>query len=159
MYSVPRIQIAVIRATANDPQRNDTYKQASAFYASIESAVARLVNLAHFEVLRSNIARRRWWVFALAIGALLGLGAFAVLVGTSKSPAAAASDTILLFDPGTQWSGVAKALTANCGTAPIKVQLVGAPQPGWITLRLLGPEPCAGALLTVPSSVIPGGKP
>jgi hypothetical protein len=153
-----REAIAVIRTTANDPQRHDAYKQASAFYASIEPAVARLVNLAHFEVLRSTIARRRWWVFILAIGALLGLGAFAVLVGTGKSPAAAASDTILLFDPGNQWSGLAKALTANCGTAPLKVQLVGAPQPGWITVRLLSPEPCAGALLTVPSSVMPGEK-
>ena len=54
--------IAEIRATKHDLSSDD-YRKASDFFASLEPPVSRLVNLAHFEVLRRNLKRAEWPLF------------------------------------------------------------------------------------------------
>jgi hypothetical protein len=60
------------------------YQEGAAFLDENFDAIARLAYLAHYELLRSNLRRRQWLLFVLAIFAIGGLGLFAVKVGSVK---------------------------------------------------------------------------
>ena len=72
--------IRKISETKDTPLSED-YRNASDFFASLEPPVSRLVNLAQFELLRRNFKRAELPLFFFAIGALVGLGMFAVFTG------------------------------------------------------------------------------
>jgi hypothetical protein len=149
--------IKEIRKTKGD-RDGDAYKRASAFYTSLDGIAWKLINLAHFEVLRRNFEHRQPLLFALALGALIGLGTFAVF-GGGKTDVASRPDgkgaTRLLLTPGSGWTEVANALTVACGDAPLPAQIkAGESQSGWVELQLLGPPACAGVELSLPTRVV-----
>jgi hypothetical protein len=90
MLALRQQAIEDIRRNADQPQSQD-YQRAAKFFASLEPSVARLVDLAHFELLRHNLQRSAGPLFALAVGALVGLGLFAVFAGAAKKAAPATS--------------------------------------------------------------------
>jgi hypothetical protein len=107
--------------------------------------------------MRGNLKRKEFPLFFLAIGALVGVGTYAVLVGSAKSDSVGREGTgaILQLVPGNEWINVARAFTDACGDmAPLKAQLIAEPEPGWIVVRVLTPEACAGITLSIPSHLI-----
>ena len=150
--------IKTVRAYVNNLNAPE-YIAANQFLSNITSPLSRLTNLAHFEVMRSNLKDSEPILFLLAIGALVGLGAFAVLTGSYKDSNGENADaSIITFIPGKQWENVGAALGKICGdTGPSKVQLLSAPDPSWVRIRLLSPENCAGVILTLPASFIRAG--
>ncbi|HEY4942693.1 MAG TPA: hypothetical protein VII56_14790 [Rhizomicrobium sp.] len=55
--------------------------EALEFFPKIAGQTVRILSLAHFEVLRDDLTRREPLLFALAVGAIVGIGAFAVITG------------------------------------------------------------------------------
>ena len=74
-----------IRNNAAKPD-SDAYKEGRAFLDDIQESMANLTYFAHYEKLRGNLHRAEPTLFALALGAILGLGTFAVFTGTAKPP-------------------------------------------------------------------------
>ena len=144
-------------ATAQDPAVSfANQKSAANYFSSLEPATSRLVNLAQFEALRRSFIRAEWPLFGLASAALVGLMVFAVFSGVPKKPdVAATSRAVMEFAPGRNWSEVSAALTQACGdAAPLKAQVLGLPQKGWVELRLLGPDACSGMTISLPAHVV-----
>src|SRR5207253_1275142 len=97
-------------------------------------------------------------MFVLAIFAFAGLGAFAGL--STREKEITSGTTSVQFDPGDGWNAVAKAFADACGKGGlVKSEVVGAPQRGWIQLRLLSPEGCAGMQVSMPARVIAAPTP
>jgi hypothetical protein len=152
--------------------QSSQYTSASDFLTDIVDSLSRLTNLAHFEILRANLNAAVPKLFILAIGALIGLGVFAVFSGNGKTgkdntpdvgnkpvactPASCEDGPTVPLVTGAGWSAIGTQYAAVCGEAPIKVQLLGNSQSGWIRVRLLAPEACAGIVLPLPiGTVIP----
>jgi hypothetical protein len=152
-----RQAIAKIAESKQDPT-NDDYKRASEFFASLEPSVSRLVNLAHFEVLRRNLKRAGKPLFLFAIGTLVGLGVFAVFTGSGKKREvdAGMARTTLQLVSGKRLSDLGKEFADACGgdAVPLEAQLIGEPRPGWMAFRLVTPDTCSGLLISVPAHVI-----
>lgn len=143
------------RSLAGTPKAAD-YLDARRFLTEIEPAMVRLTNLAHFEMLRNRMRAAEPTLFVLAIGALLGLGAFAVFAGSKddKSTADAQGPTVVLY-PGKDWSDIAGALAKACGpNATPKAQLLDGSDPQWARVRLLSPEGCAGVIVPLPAAAV-----
>jgi hypothetical protein len=147
-----RAAIRAIQATKGNSESTE-YKEASGFFASLEPATARIANLAHFESLRRNFKRKEPLLFLLSAAALICLGIFAISSGRNDAGQAALAQPVAIeVSPGKSWAEFAKAFSDACGDAgPLKAQLVGTPQPGWVALRLLAPAGCSGMLLSVPA--------
>ncbi len=147
-----------LRRDIKTEQDQRDYDDALEFFPKIAESSLRLVSLAHLEVLRSNFKRSEPLLFALTVGAIIGIGAFAVLTGSGKSAAREPTASgILAFSPGHDWSGMGHAFVQTCGyAATIKAELIDQPQPGWVELRLLSPEACAGVRLEVPARLVVG---
>jgi|SRR6202522_2566861 hypothetical protein len=158
------------RQYASAPQ-SASYQSASGFLASIVDPLSRLTSLAHFEILRADLNAAVPKLFVLAMGAVVGLGVFAVYSGNSKvekqaKPAVSDNVTSCKLDSceegpivelatGTGWSNVGSQFAAICGDkAPIKVQLLGTSQSGWVKVRLLSPDSCAGVVLPLPTATV-----
>lgn len=88
---VARRDMAVqqIRRGVNDPNSSE-YQLGSTFLDDIQGTLASLTYLAHYEKLRENLHRAEPTLFVLALGAICGLGVFAVFTGTAKDPPAPA---------------------------------------------------------------------
>lgn len=142
------------RDLADHPESKE-FQSADRFLAALTVPLSRLTNLAHFEVLRGNLKAAEPKLFFLAIGALIGLGAFAVFTGTLKERKLEAdSDATIQLQPGTNWSRVGIAFASVCGDKELKAQLLRTPQPGWVKVRLLAPEECAGIVVSMPAKII-----
>jgi hypothetical protein len=141
-----------LAGTPTSPQ----YLDARRFLTEIEPPMVRLTNLAHFEVLRNRMQAAEPTLFRLAIGALVGLGVFAVFAGSKddKSTADAQGPTVVLY-PGKNWSDIAGALAQACGSnATPKAQLLAGSDPQWARIRLLAPEACAGVIVPLPTPAV-----
>lgn len=148
--------IADIRNDCDSAQAKEKREAATKFFEDIADDTSRLVNLAHFEVLRANLVRSEALLFVMAVGAILGIGTFGVLAGTGKAPAPTAS-TMGRFDlsAGSDWSGIARAFAATCGNpAAIKAEVENQPQLAWVRVRLLSPDKCAGMELDLPGKFV-----
>jgi len=149
--------IKELRAHSNNPT-SQQYRDASAYFAKLEVEANRLVNFAHFESLRLRFAAKRRRLFVLAIGAIVGLGVFAAFSDGQKNLSAAdRSDAIAAkIMPGPGWTDVGRAFEASCGSGPLSGFLVhsASTRPGWITLKLSAPAPCAGLEIVLPGQVV-----
>ena len=65
---------------SDDPE----YKDASQFLDKLRPVLLELSSRVHFEVIRANLRSSAPWLFGLAMGAVIGLGAFAVMAGGAK---------------------------------------------------------------------------
>jgi hypothetical protein len=95
---------------------SEGYQEGAAFLDDNFDAIARLTYLAHYELLRSNLSRRQWLLFVLAIFAIGGLGLFAVKVGSVKaSPPAKTSplEAHLSLDLSPALLGLQQSATRN----------------------------------------------
>lgn len=72
-----------MRANRGNPE-SAGYQEGAAFLDANFDAIVRLTDLAHYELLRSDLRRRQWPLFVLAIFGIGGLGLFAVRVGSVK---------------------------------------------------------------------------
>jgi hypothetical protein len=127
--SYRRTAIAKLRALKHN-QEGLEFRQWSRSFASIDPAVWRLVNLAHFEVLRRAVKRRELPLLVLAIGVLIGLAVFAVFTGSGKEAKRANErpGIPLEFVPGKARSDVGRASVGVSSEAvPLPAQLIGEP--------------------------------
>lgn len=143
---------------------DQAYGEAKQLFDVAEIVKLRLMQWAQFEDMRTRLKAKGGLLLGLSVGAVLGIGVLAVMAGTAKSLSSdrASKGPILQLSPGKSWSDVAQALTDACGDAgPLKAQLLGQPQSGWVELRLLAPPSCAGINLSLPTKVIaaPSAKP
>lgn len=76
-------KIAICRRLRGDPD-DPQYKDASQFLDKLRPVLLELSSRVHFEVIRANLRSSAPWLFGLAMGAVIGLGAFAVLAGGAK---------------------------------------------------------------------------
>jgi hypothetical protein len=147
------------------------YQQASNFLAAIVQPLSRLTNLAQLEKLRRDLKRAEPLLFALAFGALIGLGFFAVFSPAPKDnkenpceskckkpdPAPPVAHGLPMnLVPGTKWSYLAASLAQACKDDPIEAEVLPTqPHVGWFNIRLTAKD-CAGIVFPVPASqVIP----
>lgn len=134
---------------------NQAYIAATDFLTKTDESLGRIVSLGHFEMMSDRLRRKCPYLIGWGLGALAGLVAFALFAGggkpTTSGPAAALPVELA---PGQAWAGLAQAFAGACGdVAAIKAEIVGLPQPGWVTLKLLAPEACAGLSLAVPARI------
>ena len=145
-----------VRQFADRPDSKE-FGEANRFLAEITAPLSRLTNLAHFEVMRGRLKDREPVLFLLAVGALVGLGIFAVFTGSMKD---AKSDVdkegvTIQFRPGVNWSVVGNAFAVACGDkAVVKAQVMADSQPGWVRVRLLVPEACSGIVIPMPAAAV-----
>jgi hypothetical protein len=64
--------------------------------------VANLTNFAHYEKLRDNLHQVERTLFGLTVGAIIGLGIFAVFTGTAKAPESGPKPTVTNISIETQ---------------------------------------------------------
>jgi hypothetical protein len=165
-----------VRRYANAPDSNG-YREASRFIADAEVAMARLTSLAQLELLRTNLRAAVPKLFLLALGALVGLGVFAVFAGAAKSgkdtssaccqsntagqapanagkkPAQASESATLRLDTGVNWTNIGNQLAKACGET-INIEIIPAAQTGWVNARILSPKQCSGVVLPLPADLI-----
>jgi hypothetical protein len=162
-----------------NPNSNE-YLSASGYLAQLQAPLSRLTNLAQLEFLRRDLNAKIPWLFALAVGALLGLGVFAVYSAPPKDASAKRQDAcccvttgdktpgggkagdaapcgtppvgaIVPLNPLKDWSRLATVFAVTCGDkVPIEAEILASGQPGWVNVRLLEPEKCKGVVLPLP---------
>jgi hypothetical protein len=164
----PDVQDFVARRTAaiaklrELPTRSDDPKRLDAqqYLQAIDEPLTLLVSLAHFEYMRLRFNCMLPFLAVFAVGALLGLGVYAVYAGTAKegkSASISAGPMVTLAVPQSAVSsspGYAQA----CGSAsPLKAELLGQPLHEWLTLRLIEPRECAGLVFSIPATLAESG--
>jgi hypothetical protein len=134
------------------------YQGAHTFLLSIDPPLSRLVNLAQFELMRTQFAKTIPVLFALALGALAGLGAFAVTVGSAKDAATKAAGTggpIVSISLTRNAASIGASYAALCaGGGDVSAEIVGQPRANWLTVRITQPTDCAGTILSFPVAVV-----
>jgi hypothetical protein len=137
------------RGKAAGPLASDADR---ANWATWTVEAARVLGFASFLKLRANLNTTLvvlvlLFVVATACLAWLGYTLAKQRPGTVAEHAAA-------FDPQ-GWERLARELEATCGTGPFAASTVGEPAfAGWWTIRLVAPDRCAGAELTVPEGFV-----
>ncbi len=141
-------------------------KYAAAVMAADEDEIERLratrtelTSFASFLDLQDKIRDANRTILVLFVATCAGIGFLAYLQGVAKKDAAGKFVPIV-FSPGDDWSALAQALAEACPVpGPLAAEGVAdKPFAGWWTIRLLGPQPCAGATFTVPGAVVPPGS-
>lgn len=125
----------------------------------LRTVYAKITSFAAFLDLQRKIRRANWGILFFFVVACAGIGYLAYLQGVARK-AADDSYVAVEFSPGMDWSDFAEALAAAChGETPMPAEgKSDAPFDGWWTIRLKGPDACAGAEFAVPSAVVtPGG--
>lgn len=148
-YRKTAIQTAINKRLEVD---NPEYKQASDFIKATNGIVVQIAGLGSFEWMLGRLKTYAPWLLLLLILTVAGLVTFVVSAGSGKSEASGPAAALPVeLAPGPAWAGLAQAFAGTCGdVAAIKGQIVGVPQPGWVELKLLAPEACAGLSLAVP---------
>jgi hypothetical protein len=106
--------------------------------------------------LRRKLKRAGWQLLFLFVIATVGISYLAFLQGRAKREDTAAVP--VTFAPGAEWSRLAASLSALCGngagprgTAPFSATgEADAPFPGWWSIQIQGPGPCAGVEIAAP---------
>jgi hypothetical protein len=131
---------------------NQAYIDATDFLTKTDEPLGRIVSLGHFEMMSHRLRRSCPYLICWGLIALAGLVAFALFASGGKSAASGPAAALPVeLAPGQAWTGVAQAFTGACGdVATIKAEIVGVPQPGWVEVKLLAPEACAGLSLAIP---------
>jgi hypothetical protein len=164
-----------------DDQASRQYIEANKSLGELEPHLYRLTTLAQLESMRRDFNARIPWLFGLALGALLGLGVFAVYSTPAKATSVSkpcnccceTTDTprkggdarpsppvgaLVTFDPGEKWRNVADVYTSRCTNKDksrlIKAQILAPGQPDWVNIRLLEPKECEGIVVPVPAKTV-----
>jgi len=133
------------------------YQDAHTFLVNIDPPLGRLVNLAQFELMRTQFAKTIPLLFALALGALAGLGTFAVTVGSAKDAATKVAGTggpIVAIPLSRDAVSIGASYASLCADATtVRAEIIGQPRANWITVRITEPTACAGTVLSMPAAV------
>lgn len=125
----------------------------------LRTVYAKITSFAAFLDLQHKIRNANRGILFLFVVACAGIGFLAYLQGVAKK--AADDDYVAVeFSPGPDWSGFSAALAEACpGRDPISAEgKSDAPFDGWWTIRLKGPDACAGAEFAVPAAVVAPGN-
>ncbi|MGO4123665.1 hypothetical protein AB4Z01_04655 [Inquilinus sp. YAF38] len=133
---------------------NPDYVAATDFLTKTDASLGRIVSFGHFEMMSQRLRGGAPYLIGWGLFALAGLVVFALFAGGKPVPSGPSAVLPVELAPGKAWADLGQAFTGACGdVAALKAEIVGVPQPGWLTLKLLAPEGCAGLSLDVPARV------
>jgi hypothetical protein len=134
---------------------NPDYVAATVFLTKTDASLGRIVSFGHFEMMSQRLRGSAPYLIGWGLFALAGLVVFALFAGGGKSAASGPAAALPVeLAPGKAWADLAQAFSGACGdVAAVRAEIVGVPQPGWLTLKLLAPEGCAGLSVAVPARI------
>jgi hypothetical protein len=142
-----------LAANPDDPE----YVNIQEYLQAIDEPLRLLVSLAHFEHMRLQFNRKLPFLSLFALGALAGLGVYAVYAGAAKdtkSTGVNAGPLVSLTLPQTDVP-LSDVYAQACGTVDgVKAEIVGQPLSDWLTLRLVEPRECAGIVFSAPAKIV-----
>jgi hypothetical protein len=121
--------------------------------------IEKVTSFAAFLDLQIQVRKTNQIVLCLFVIACLGIGYLYYLKDTGGHIGEAGYVSIS-FSPDADWSALTAALKTACPvTGPVAAEgKADAPFSGWWTIRLKGPQACAGATLSVPAVTVEPGR-